>query len=44
MERDHVWHMETLKALCVHGKGLLLATLYKVADLLDPDSIAAGAS
>ena len=34
-DRDHVWHMETLKRL---GGGLLLATPYMVVDVTDPAS------
>ncbi|MEI6147723.1 MAG: polynucleotide kinase-phosphatase [bacterium] len=38
IDRDHVWHMETLKRLCGGDSGLLLATPYKVVDLIDPQS------
>ena len=41
-EQDHVWHMETLAALCRHDAALLLATPFKVVDLSDPESQATG--
>ncbi len=41
-DRDHLWHMETLKRLCDAGKGLLLATSYLVVDVTDPESQEAG--
>jgi protein phosphatase len=41
-DRDHLWHMETLKRLCDAGKGLLQATSYLVVDVTDPESQDAG--
>jgi polynucleotide kinase-phosphatase len=41
-DRDHLWHMETLRKLCEAGDGLLLATSYKVVDVTDPSSQDAG--
>jgi protein phosphatase len=38
MDKDHVWHMETLAALCAADPGLLTATPYRVVDLEDPAS------
>jgi polynucleotide kinase-phosphatase len=35
VERDHVWHMETLAKVCKADPGLLVATPYKVVDLAD---------
>ena len=37
-DRDHVWHMETLKRVCEATSGLLLATPYRVVDLADDAS------
>ncbi|HSK65200.1 MAG TPA: hypothetical protein VK893_15205, partial [Pyrinomonadaceae bacterium] len=41
-ERDHVWHMETLKRMCDADEKLLFATSYMVVDVTDPASEAAG--
>jgi polynucleotide kinase-phosphatase len=41
-DRDHVWHMETLAAICRQDPGLLLATPYRVIDVTDADEAAAG--
>jgi protein phosphatase len=38
VERDHLWHMETLAALCRADEEVLLATAYRVVDLGDPAS------
>jgi protein phosphatase len=38
VDRDHVWHMETIARLCAAGGGLLLATPYRVVDVTDPES------
>lgn len=38
--KDHIWHMTTLAKLC--DSGLLLATPFKIVDLTDPASQAAG--
>lgn len=40
--RDHVWHMETLRGLCAADPGLLLATDYMVVDVTDAASQEAG--
>ncbi len=36
-DQDHVWHMETLAAMCRHDPILLLATPLKIVDLTDPE-------
>lgn len=41
-DQNHIWHMETLAKVCREDADLLLATPYKVIDLTDLDSIAAG--
>jgi protein phosphatase len=41
-DRDHVWHMETLAAICRHDDRLLLATPYRVIDVTDEAESAAG--
>lgn len=41
VDKDHVWHMETLTGLCQADPRLLVATPYKVVDLNDPASEAA---
>ncbi|MFL6260640.1 MAG: polynucleotide kinase-phosphatase [Thermoanaerobaculia bacterium] len=38
VDKDHVWHMETLAALCGADPDLLTATPYRVVDLADPAS------
>ncbi|WP_223651286.1 polynucleotide kinase-phosphatase [Hymenobacter psoromatis] len=38
-DRDHAWHMETLRALALADPGLLCATPYQVVDLADPAAI-----
>jgi protein phosphatase len=40
--QDHVWHMETLAEVCREDAELLLATAFKVIDLTNVDSVAAG--
>jgi protein phosphatase len=42
--KDHVWHMETLKRMCHADPGLLLATDYTEVDLANSDSVAAAAA
>ena len=42
VDRDHVWHMDTLANACAVDPQLLLATPYHVVDLTDTDSEAAG--
>jgi polynucleotide kinase-phosphatase len=37
-DRDHVWHMETLAALCSAEPRLILATKHRKVDLVDNDS------
>ena len=37
-DRDHVWHMQTLKRLCERDEGLLLATSHMVVDVTNPES------
>jgi protein phosphatase len=41
-DRDHVWHMETLAAICRQDDGLLFATPYRVIDVTDAEEVAAG--
>lgn len=41
-DKDHAWHMETLRAICLADEGLLRATPYRVVHLQDiPDVEAA---
>ena len=40
-DRDHVWHMETLAAICATDPALLLATPYRVVDTTDEADVAA---
>jgi protein phosphatase len=42
IDQDHVWHMETLAALCRHDPALLLGTPYKMVELQDGASLEAG--
>ncbi|WP_337177331.1 polynucleotide kinase-phosphatase [Paludisphaera sp.] len=42
VDKDHVWHMETLAEVCRADPGLLLATPYRVVDVTDPASEAEG--
>jgi protein phosphatase len=37
-DRDHVWHMQTLKRICDTDGGLLFATSYMVVDVTDAAS------
>ena len=37
-DRDHVWHMDTLKRLCESDDKLLFATPYLIVDVTDPAS------
>ncbi len=41
-DRTHVWHMETLAKICAADAEVLLATTFKVIELNDEDSTAAG--
>lgn len=43
MDKDHVWHMETLARLCQADEKLLISTPYKVIDVESPESTAEGA-
>ncbi|HSE97980.1 MAG TPA: polynucleotide kinase-phosphatase, partial [Blastocatellia bacterium] len=43
LDRDHVWHMETLARLCRADEELLLATPYLVVDVTEPESEQRGA-
>ncbi len=38
VDRDHVWHMETLARVCAADAEVLLATPYKLVDLTDEES------
>jgi protein phosphatase len=42
VNRDHVWHMETLARICREDPGILLATVYCLVDLQDAASQAQG--
>jgi protein phosphatase len=44
VERDHVWHMERLAAICNRGDGLLLTTPYRLVDVTDSTSVAEATS
>jgi len=42
-DRDHVWHMDILHKICqADTSGILLATPYKIIDLLDETSLQTG--
>jgi polynucleotide kinase-phosphatase len=41
-DKSHVWHMDTLAAVCRADPELLLATPYKVVDVTDPTGVAEG--
>lgn len=41
-DKDHIWHMATLKRLCDADEALLLATAHMVVDVTDPASQEAG--
>ncbi len=43
-ERDHAWHMETLRRLCDADPALLLATPYRVVDVGNEADTAGGVS
>jgi hypothetical protein len=38
-DKDHLWHMTQLAALCAAGDGLLLATPHRVVDLTDEEAV-----
>ncbi|QIL75071.1 polynucleotide kinase-phosphatase [Hymenobacter sp. HDW8] len=40
-DKDHAWHMETLRALSLHDPSLLRATTYHVVNLQDPAAVEA---
>jgi hypothetical protein len=42
VDKEHVWHMETLAKVCREDSDILLATAFKVVDLTDLESISAG--
>jgi len=42
VDRDHVWHMETLAKVCREDDGILLATPFKVLDVTDEEARAEG--
>lgn len=42
INQNHVWHMETLAAICREDPGVLMATEVKVVDVTDPASEQAG--
>jgi protein phosphatase len=39
VNRDHIWHMETLARVCATDSSLLLITPYQIVDLTDPSSV-----
>jgi protein phosphatase len=41
-DRDHGWHMQTLKKICAAGDELLLPTNYLIVDVTDPAGEQAG--
>jgi len=41
-DKTHVWHVDTLAAVCRADPELLLATTYKVVDVTDPAGVAEG--
>jgi len=41
-DKDHIWHMTTMRRLCDADEGLLLATPHMVVDVTDPASLEAG--
>ncbi len=43
-DRDHVWHMETLAEICRADEALLLATPFKIVDVIDSASVEEGVS
>ncbi len=42
VDHSHVWHMDTLTAICRFDPSLLLATPYKIVDLEDDESVQSG--
>jgi protein phosphatase len=38
-DKDHLWHMAQLAALCESGNGLLLATPHRAVDLTDEEAV-----
>ena len=38
VDRDHLWHMNTLRNICEADAGLLLSTSHMVVDVTDPSS------
>jgi protein phosphatase len=42
IDKDHLWHMQTITAFCQADPELLLATPYKLVELNDPASVAEG--
>ncbi len=41
-DKTHVWHLDTLAAVCRADPEVLLATAYQMVDVTDPASVAAG--
>jgi protein phosphatase len=44
VDKNHLWHVDTLAKVCRESPELLLATSYKVVDVTDPASVAEGVS
>lgn len=42
VDKNHIWHMDTLASMCQQDEALLLATPYRVVDVTDPESCEAG--
>ncbi len=40
-DKDHIWHMETIKSFCQADEQLFLATPYRVVDTSDEESVQA---
>jgi protein phosphatase len=39
IDKDHIWHMETLGRVCKASEGLMLATSYKLVEMADAESV-----
>ncbi|MFL5733622.1 MAG: polynucleotide kinase-phosphatase, partial [Chloroflexia bacterium] len=42
VDKDHVWHMETLAGVCKEDQELMIVTEYRVADVNDDESVREG--
>jgi protein phosphatase len=41
-DKDHVWHMETIRKYCVGADGLVIETPYLIVDTTDEESVSHG--